>query len=335
MKFIYFRGLSGVESHRSDGTRYMTVRDGTARRRARASERSGNMPHAVAPDEAFKIVGNATRLAILDALWTARDRGSMGFAELRKAVRMRDGSQFNYHLRKLLDGGFVRRVDGRYGIRQSGARVICTVRTGYLTDHPELEPFDTSGRCYACDAPLAARYADEMFFVECSVCDRLHSLGWFPPIALRGRTPEEALLAHERVGKATSTLAAAGICPVCNGTMDRTLARDWSEVPVRSPYLDPERDGSLEAWHVCGHCGVWVSVSPGESVVDHPAVVALYREHGIDVLDRPRWELPWTIDESVLEVVSEDPFRVRVTVTLRDETLVVTLDEAFDAVSVE
>ena len=167
----------------------------------------------------------------------------MGFAELRKAVGMRDGSQFNFHLRKLVEGGFVAKVDDVYNLRQAGARVNCRLRTSYLTDHPELEAFETTGCCFACDTPLEARYADEMFFVECPACDRLHTRGWLPPNALVGRTAEEALLVGEATMRASIDLAVAGICPVCNGATVRTLSRDLSGVPVQSQNLDAERDG--------------------------------------------------------------------------------------------
>ena len=299
------------------------------------SGESAGGPPVLPPDVAFKTIGNETRLGILDALWGPRKTGTMGFADLRKTVGMRDGSQFNFHLRKLVDGGFVEKVGDTYTLRQAGARVICTLRTGYLTDHPELEAFETTGRCYACDAPLYARYEDEMYSVECSACDRLHARGWFPPNVLVGRSPEEALLVGEAAMRAAIDLAVAGICPICNGATDRTLSRGRSDVPVLSQSLDPERDGALRAWYVCGRCSAWVTRSPGDSVVDHPAVVALYGDHGIDIRLCPRWELPWTVDPSALDVVSEDPFRVRLVVEFEGAQRVLTLDEAFDVVSVD
>lgn len=303
--------------------------------RIEVSSGNADLPRALPPEASFKILGNETRLTILDTLWKREESNVMPFADLRKAVGVRDGSRFNYHLGKLLEGGFIDKLDGEYALRHAGAEVVWAIRRGFLTDHPEIDPFETTGRCVGCDVPLRARYADDMFFVDCHACDRPYSLGWFPPNALAGRTPEEALLVYERVGKANSRLAAAGICPKCNGPMQRTLAREWSDVPVRSEYLDPEYDGMLAAWHVCRNCGVWARVRPGESAMDHPAVLARYRERGIDVRTRPRWELPWLFDESAIEVVSETPFRVRQTVPFEDEELVLDLDEAFDVVSVE
>ncbi|MFC6952831.1 helix-turn-helix domain-containing protein [Halorubellus litoreus] len=301
-----------------------------------SSDATGGALDVLSPEAAFKTVGNETRLAILDVLWGPGPAEPMPFGELRKAVGMRDGSQFNYHLRKLVDGGFIGKDDdGRYYIHQAGARVICTITTGYLTTHPELDPFETDGRCYACDGALAANYTGEMFFVRCVDCETLHTFGPFPPNAVLDRTPADALMAFEHVRRTVKSLADAGICSICNGSMDRTVARTWAEVPIWSPVLDETAGGAVRAWSVCSHCGVWVFVTPGESVLEHPAVVDLYRAHGVDLRSVPRWALPWTIDESCLDVVSDDPFEVRVTIDLDGDVRVLTLDEAFDVVGVE
>jgi DNA-binding transcriptional ArsR family regulator len=313
----------------------MPAEEEERRDRAETSARPEGYPSALDPEEAFKIVGNETRLRILDAIWDAKEEGPPGFAELRERLGRPDSGQFNYHLKKLREAGFIEKVGERYHVRHAGLEVVWAVRSGYLTDRPEIGTFETTGRCYACEEPLHARYADEFFFVECSACDRLHSMGWFPPNALAERTPEEALLTYERVHRANNGLAAEGICPKCNGRVERTLARNWSEAPIRSPYFDPELDGALRIWLVCSQCSAYFTLTPGKAVLDHPAVVGLYREHGIDLGEVPRWELPWTLDESVVEIVSEEPFRLRLTVKCEGDEVVLTLDEAFEVLGVE
>ena len=57
------------------------------------------------PAEAFSVVGNETRLAILEALWAAPER-PVTFSELRSRVGMADSAQCNYHLYRLT-GQFV------------------------------------------------------------------------------------------------------------------------------------------------------------------------------------------------------------------------------------
>lgn len=306
-----------------------------AERRVPASERPGEQPPALGPDTAFKILGNETRLTILDTLWAPWEPKPMAFEVLRKAVGIRDGSQFNYHLKKLLEGGFIQKVDEGYAISHAGAEVVWAVRRGFLTDRPQIDPFETAGRCGSCGEPLYGRYADELFVVECHACGQLQHIVPFPPKALVDRTPAEALLVSDLVERAMMALAMDHICPMCYARANRTLARDASESPVRSSFLDEGHDRGLTAWYVCTQCGVWISITPRDAVVDHPAVVELYRDHGVDLATVPRWELPWLVDPSNDEIVSESPLRVRVSVAVDGDELVLTLDETFAVVDVE
>ncbi|MEF8791004.1 MAG: ArsR family transcriptional regulator, partial [Haloarculaceae archaeon] len=67
--------------------------------------------------EAFELLGNETRLAILVALWEqyepfGRD-GAVRFSELRARVGTADSGRFNYHLDRL-DDHFVESTDDGY-----------------------------------------------------------------------------------------------------------------------------------------------------------------------------------------------------------------------------
>jgi hypothetical protein len=53
------------------------------------------------PSEAFALFADETRVAIVEALaerTTAEGTDGLSFAELRRAVGVRDAGQFNYHL---------------------------------------------------------------------------------------------------------------------------------------------------------------------------------------------------------------------------------------------
>lgn len=56
--------------------------------------------------EAFKILGNETRLATLIVLWDARDpwdpHDGLSFSEIYERIDVGDSGQFNYHLDKLV-----------------------------------------------------------------------------------------------------------------------------------------------------------------------------------------------------------------------------------------
>ena len=95
----------------------------------------------VAPADAFALIGNETRLSILEALWRADD-GPVRFSVLNEMVGMRDSAQFNYHLGKLTDQ-YVRKTEDGYELRTAGAKVVRAVLAGSFTEHPRREPFTT------------------------------------------------------------------------------------------------------------------------------------------------------------------------------------------------
>lgn len=288
----------------------------------------------LAPAEAFAVIGNETRLEILQVLFEEKFR-PMPFAELRKRVGMRDGSQFNYHLKKL-EGPFVRKTDDGYTLRHAGINVVRTIVKGSFTDRPRIAPFETGGACIACDEPLHAEYEHEMTFVRCSACRTMHAMGMFPPGALAGRTGHEMLAAFERWMRCAFHLSVDGICSTCLGRTTGTLVRDSGDVQIKAP-VDATDFPSFEFGikYQCERCDVWDFGSPGEHVLDHPAVVGFHRDHGIDLNAVPYWELDWVVTNERTTVVTEEPLRVRVTIPLAEAELRVTLDESFSVVEVE
>lgn len=82
------------------------------------------------PDDAFSVLGNETRMEIIQELADASDR--LPFSELRDRVGVSDSGQFNYHLDKLV-GHFVEDTEDGYGLRRAGERVIEAVVSGAVT----------------------------------------------------------------------------------------------------------------------------------------------------------------------------------------------------------
>ncbi|MEF8801746.1 MAG: helix-turn-helix domain-containing protein, partial [Halolamina sp.] len=103
----------------------------------------------LAPDDAFAVLGNETRMEILQTLGEADE--PLPFSELRGRVGMRDSGQFNYHLGKL-DGHFIKDTDGGYALGQKGSRVIEAVLSGAVTDTPVLDRTPVDMSCYCCGA---------------------------------------------------------------------------------------------------------------------------------------------------------------------------------------
>jgi len=275
------------------------------------------------PAEAFAVVGNETRLRILEALWEA-DRPA-AFSDLRRRVGMRDSAQFNYHLDKLV-GQFVRKTDEGYGFRQAGRAVIRSVLAGTLNQSPELDPFPVEGTCVDCGSDLQARYEDEHVHIECSECGRPHGGYPFPPGGLEDRTREEILDAFNQRARHLSCLSKDGVCPECNGRMETSVG-----------YAERDDAMGLEVRvdYECARCNLTTSSSTGLALLDDAEVVSFYRDHGVDLNDVPFWTLDWCVTDEHTGVASEDPWRLRVTIELDDEELVATLDGDLAVVSTE
>lgn len=74
---------------------------------------------------AFELLGEETRLGIIDALYAANpadDDEAIRFSRLREAVGVQDTGQFNYHLNRLL-GTFVVRTEDGYVLSSAGEAV--------------------------------------------------------------------------------------------------------------------------------------------------------------------------------------------------------------------
>jgi hypothetical protein len=271
------------------------------------------------PADAFAIVGNETRLHILEALWAA-DRPA-AFSELRRSVGMRDSAQFNYHLDKLR-GQFVRKTDHGYEFRQAGKAVVRAVLAGTYNQDPELEPFPVEGSCVACGGGLQASYRDEAFLIMCTECDRPHGTYPFPPGGLEDRDREEVLSAFNQRARHLSCLTADGVCPECNG-------RVTTEV-IPADELDreghPISEQEVLVIHACQRCNNHIVSTVGLALLDDAEIVSFYRDHGIDLNTVRFWTLEWCISDHYTEVLSRDPWRLRVTVPLGDEELRVTVD---------
>jgi hypothetical protein len=78
-------------------------------------------PAPLAPDDAFALPGNETRVEMLRTLGDADE--PMSFTELFDQVGASDSSQFNYHLDKLA-GHLVRSSDDGYELQRAGDRLI-------------------------------------------------------------------------------------------------------------------------------------------------------------------------------------------------------------------
>jgi DNA-binding transcriptional ArsR family regulator len=287
------------------------------------------MPSSEPSDhETFELLGHEMRLAIIERLAEERRTNwrpsGLEFAQLRKAVGVRDAGQFNYHLDKLLDT-FVEKRDGEYVLTTAGMEVAGTVKAGTYGAADVSFDATIDATCNECDAGLEATYDRGTLTVRCPDHGLLHGNA-IPPAAVRDRAPEAVVALAELNARNELDRALSGACVHCWGSVD-------VQTPVELPQsvLD-HQNTSAEALEqvivefACSDCGMTFWTPASATIVDHPAVVSFYHDHGVNVRDRGILDLPF-VDGTNGTVESADPIRVRVDVTHGDDELHVWLDD--------
>jgi len=268
--------------------------------------------------DVFAAIGNERRIAIVYELQRAFRDGdaALPYAELKRRVGLRDSGNFNYHLQQLV-GRFVHEREDGYALTYAGRKVASALTAGIFTDRPDGESLSAPGTCYACGAAsLAARYEHERVYVACDDCGEELLHGPFPPGPATRR--DDLLDAFERWTRRWNDLAAAGTCPECGSRMTATVTE-------ASP---PKCTGDVSHRFrvACTECWARANLPPGCLVRDHPRVVDLLATRTTDAEARPLWDLDWALHRDYLDLVEEDPVRLRLRVPGDDAELHVTFD---------
>lgn len=289
---------------------------------AKKEETSG----AQDPHEAFLLFSHELRLEILLELKEAADY-SLKFAELQSRVGVRDSGQFTYHLSKL-EGLFIEKVGDRYILKHSGHRVIDAMRSGVFHESPSIGPVEVEGACPDCGGVPLFTYEDHLGTISCSECEK--KLVEYPidPGAFHGQSVEEGIVSFDRWTKDTWRMASDNVCFACAGQ----VTASFTETAEGPEYLD-RYDDFFAADHPvvielrCRNCSFYSYVPAGVRILDNPSVVGNLAERGIDVHDRWIWELPFIIDGQYVEVLSSDPWEVRVEAPTESGVIEVVLDD--------
>ncbi|WP_423743754.1 helix-turn-helix domain-containing protein (plasmid) [Haladaptatus sp. SPP-AMP-3] len=267
----------------------------------------------VSPEKAFSLLGNDTRIEIIQALWDADD--PLSFSELHDRVGIRDSGQFNYHLNKLV-GLFVRQTDEKYEPTYAGFRIMGAILSGTYTQRAEAETFALDTYCPDCGTELIAEYEEETVRVRCETCERNRSTFGLPPGAFEGRNETELRQTFERWLLNVFSLMADGVCLNCSGKTVGSLVTE-------SEYFADEQEAGIE--FLCERCGDYAAGNVGTYLLEHPAVVAFHYDHGIDLTDYPVWELEWPRPGNA-RIVSEDPLLVECVIELDGDELRLSVD---------
>lgn len=273
------------------------------------------------PSAVLAIAGNEHRLAILHALFAAEDN-CLGYAELMDAVGMDDSGGFSYHLRQLV-GPFVRKTDDGYRLRHAGAQVVGAIMAGTYAEEQPLGPVEMDAPCLACGGTLLAGYDGDIATIECADCDTIVTRDSVPPGIFEGVDDAGLPRVLGRWVRHGFARTMDGFCPVCSGPTEATLGTAEHEA------LD-----QVGVELTCDRCGMRFTGSLGSTVLDHPAVVCFYYDHGIHLRRVPVWELDW-LQGYGAELIGTDPPNARLTIGLDEETLTLTFGADLAVRSIE
>lgn len=301
--------------------------------------------------EAFELLGNETRLAILVALWERydpSDDSAVRFSQLRDQVGTADSGRFNYHLDRLEDH-FVEATGDGYELAQAGLTFVQSVIAGTGIEEPTLEPTTVDMACKVCGKPVEVSYEDGWVYVRCTGCAGLWTDGddrssghlakfSLDPGGLTDRSPAEIYAAawvhsYQRIYSMLEE-----VCPTCSGAVERSLAICEDHEP-EGTCRNCDRHLRIVARLRCTVCKEQAQAPLGTVAKYHPAVVAFCYEHGLELqygfndLDHIARRLE--IGSSDVERTSEEPPRVRVTTAIGGDKIGLELDRNLDVVAVE
>lgn len=292
------------------------------------------------PAGAFGAISNEVRIDILLAFIEEQRRladerdgelsvegftPTLSFSELLEAVGIEDSGRFNYHLDQLT-GRYVTETEDGYTITWAGIEVAGSILAGGFGE-VEVEQTEVDRQCPSCGADLLARYDRGIFMLQCGDSGDLVLASGVPAGVLQGRSLEAATDVAVTIQDHVKNAATRGFCPVCYGDVEIRVDRSTPD--------DVVTDADVALHGTCDRCGNLFLVPVVKKVLSHPAVVALYHEHGIDPRERYREGFEPTGQSEPTSVVSEDPFRVEVTIEVDEDRLVLTVDESGTVIDTE
>jgi hypothetical protein len=244
---------------------------------------------------------------------------TLRFSELRSRVGHDDPGNFNYHLKRLTDG-LVRQADTGTGYQLSdvGHRFVAALLSGQFDPDVSIELSSVETSCMLCENTAAVSYVNGTLRVD---CESGHSFrGDVGPDIVTSRSIEEALDIALLMSLFDTRLVISGICPGCNGQTAGGLELTESD---KRPVIYTG---------TCNQCGLHLKNTVGGCVLDHPAVVSLCYERGLDVRE-DAWAI-MTHHIGVPTLLDDDPIRVEVEMSIDEDTLVLGLDETAHVVHV-
>lgn len=270
------------------------------------------MTETAAPSEAFQPLGNEIRTRILGALLEENGPVTLAFSELAEASGADTTAGFAYHLRQLTDH-YLRETDDGYTLTDAGIRIARAIESGVYTESIDRDPINIEDPCPFCgEHALVATATDNTVTVRCQTCEEVVLRLPFPPSGHRTHTDEAFPGALDRLYRHRVSLMTDGSCPECGGAS--TAHVEYADTESETPSEKRRAQLRLD----CAGCGYTLNCPVTLAVLDHPAVVSFYYDHGEDIRERPIWNVGQEWRETIL---SDDPWCVSVSTEIDEEEL--------------
>ncbi|MFC7072773.1 ArsR/SmtB family transcription factor [Halovenus rubra] len=260
------------------------------------------------PAAAFQQLGNKARVDILRLL-TAD--GPCSFSTLFEASDSDTSAGFAYHLRQL-DDRFVRqRADERWELTAAGREAARTVVSGEFTRGVDHDAVTLSEPCPLChEGALTLSVSRSTAEVACSGCGESVMRLSFPPSG-HIRDEDDLPGALDTYHRNRIRTFVDGVCPDCGGSVETSPELVGSDGANGDPL-------TAQLACSCTRCPASFDCPATLSVLDHPAVVSFYDDHGQNITERPVWNAGPEWRERVL---STEPWCLLVQTQLDDEVL--------------
>ncbi|WP_323192524.1 helix-turn-helix domain-containing protein [Halostella sp. PRR32] len=301
----------------------------------------GESSKSVSPDEAFAILGDETRLHILETLREADEL--LSFSELYERVNYDDYSNFDYHLEKLT-GLFVRKTGEGYGLRGAGRRIVAAVLSGTVGEDLLVEPTLIDEQCPFCSAPVEVGFQQEHVELYCSECPGVvrdaNSKGKFfddygilsqfslPPAGVRDRTPREVLAAAWTWGHLDILADSTGVCSRCSASIEYSVTVCEDHDPAEGYCEQCGRRYAARFDVHCRNCHYSVKGIAIARLLANTELLAFLTTHGINpVAPKALGRALATIGNYEEEILSTDPFEARFTFATNGDAITLTVSE--------
>lgn len=281
----------------------------------------------------LKLLGNDTRMQILQALWAEfdferyviREQIALSFSELLARVDTDDSGNLNYHLGKLI-GPFIENEDEGYVLTPLGYNLMRSITTYASFNYRTFEPTELDDSCPFCGGVLLAKYERELVHTYCRDCEGLAGGNItsvnLPSIDVNQRDISAILDAASIQLQTRVRSLSYGLCGRCHGQVEASIA--VCEQHTHNSKGICEDCGlrfGTEITVECNHCGA-SGVGPlVESAIVAPQVESFFGDHNRGPRDIGPFRYRLTALEAVDETIcGSNPVEVVYSFSLERET---------------